>query len=195
MWKLFDSFGNKLTKICKHVKTINVDNFCHLTDTDGHDIDSTNYHKMMVWGSCLEPIGVNHKDIILIKKLTLSEYSNLELPKVCVFHRNPDNDNKSEYNIGYVFGRYRKGVDNLYDLLNDIFASSKYQKFKKDIRYVSDDYVLENLKIPKDIQNISLCMKLDDKCNFILYCVNSLDIFGVCDYSFPIPDKEIELIG
>lgn len=154
-----------------------------------NSLPDSKYVKMLIFGDSLEPVNICHDSVVFVDRLTINEYSNLELPKACVFSKTPDKRGRSRYTAGVVFGRC-KNTDDINSVLDNIFGNKNFDNFRRDMRYVSDDFIRKNLEIPEEIKNISLYMKLDENGQFVLKCVDSINIYGYIKHAF---EKEIKL--
>lgn len=142
---------------------------------------------MVVKGDSLEPANVFHDNIIYIDKLTCYEYSQLNLPKVCIFHRGEkykeETNNKADYVVAQVFGRINVSEGNLETEIDNILKSSDFLRYKNDVRYVSDDYIKANFSFNNEYANISIYPHLNYDNKWILDYQDSTLIYGVAKYN------------
>lgn len=163
-------------------------------DKDGNKIDPSKYCQMIVVGESLEPCNVKDGNMLFINnKLSLSDFSNMKLPKICVFHRgNKFSDmknNKSKYVVGDVFCSISKFTDISFEL-DYIIKSDKFQKYRNDVRYVSDKWIIEefknNIRHQELPNNISIYPNLNYDNVWVFEWVDSADFFGVVEEVFTI---------
>lgn len=174
-------------------RTYNIPRFTNWVDTNNKKIDSSKYVQMLVSGDSLEPKNVNDGDLIFVKKKTLSEYSNIELPKICVFNRRSKyeemTNNHSEYILCDVLARINIFEDDVDNIIDDILNAEQFKKYRNDVRYVSNEFIKSQFVLSQQYPNISIYPHLNYDNNWVLEWVNSRDFYGTVEYSSTINQK------
>lgn len=159
-------------------------------DVNGHEIDHTEYDKMMINGNSLDLFGINHDDVVFIKKQSPAQLSsNIKtLPKTLVFKRTPDDTNKSEYMIARAWAVVNKAnTPNISYVIRDIANKRDFTCIKNDIRYVDYNYlssVLNKKKLPDNIYQVIMITRLDEHNHWVLDFVPASDFYGIAEYTF-----------
>lgn len=159
----------------------------HWKDSSGNDLDPHEYIQLTVVGDTLEPINIKDGDLLFMKEITNFEYSNLTLPKLCIFKRKGEITNEqSKIFYCYVIRKVNVFQENIDAVINEILRSDLFAKYKNDIRYICDDFIKAQFKVPKNCVNISIYPRLNTDNKWILDCVNSEHVWGVVNHCFTV---------
>ena len=157
-------------------------------DHDGNEVDTSKYEGMIVYGDSMEPKNIHQDDLILVEKISMFEYSSLELPANCVFHKGAKYEEMPNNHSGFIIcdalARVNIFEDSIGNAIDYIINSDPFQKYRTDIRYVSDDFIKTHFKPDKRYPNITIYPHLNYDNKWKLEWVDSTQIYGIVKYGY-----------